>query len=132
MATRPVSPLLLSAALACSALAIGPACAQDDPAARLDALSDATVQVEPGTALARQQIAAGDLTGATSTLERVLMAQPAAVRVLLLHASLLCRLDDPQGARAEIAELRGHPIPDDAWHEVTSACGAVARPGMGR
>ena len=51
--------------------------------------------------------------------------------MLLLHASLLCRLDDGEGARTEIAELRGRPIPGDAWREVVAACGPVARPGMG-
>ncbi|MEG3148635.1 hypothetical protein U1769_01965 [Sphingomonas sp. ZT3P38] len=36
-----------------------------------------------------------------ATLERVLMGHADADAALLLHASLLCRLDDRDGARAE-------------------------------
>ena len=76
MATRHALALLLGASLACSSILIGAATAQDDPAAALDALSRASSAVGPGTALAREQISRGDLTGAAATLERLLMDHP--------------------------------------------------------
>ena len=98
---------------------IGAACAlgvasaamgQADPAAELDALSQESVQAGPGVALARRQIGAGDLMAAVATLERVLMGNADADAALLLHASLLCRLDDRDGARAELVAL-DRPVP---------------------
>lgn len=115
--------------LLCLALAAAfPAQAQaQDAAADLDRLTLAA-DVGPGIALARSQIGEGDLIAATATLERVLMAHPESESALLLHASLLCRLDDPQGARVEIGELAGHSVSNQAWGEVTAACGALPRP----
>lgn len=88
--------------------AAGPAMAQADPTAELDALSQEWVQAGPGVALVRRQIGAGDLMAAVATLERVLMGDADAA--LLLHASLLCRLDDRDGARAELVAL-DRPVP---------------------
>lgn len=130
MAIRHYFALLIGTALGGALLAMTPATAQDDPAAALDTLSRTTATVESGTALAREQMRQGDLTGALATLERVLMEYPEP-GVLLLHAGLLCRLDDRDGARAEIAELGGREIPGDAWREMTAACGPLPRPGMG-
>jgi hypothetical protein len=100
------------------------ALAQDD----LDALVTASQQVDTGMALARRQIAGRDLLGAAGTLERVLFASPEAVPPRLLYASLLCRLDDRQGADIELGLLAGKPIADADWNEVAAACGAVPRP----
>jgi thioredoxin-like negative regulator of GroEL len=104
-----------------------PASAQTDPIAQLDALVDATSKPGSGMTLARSQIADGELTGAVATLERVLMNDPTADDALLLHASLLCRLDDSAGARAEIAEIKSR-VPDRGWSEVTASCGPMPRP----
>ena len=123
--------LCLPLVLGATWLAAPPASAQQDPAALLDQLSDAATAVEPGTTLARQQIRSGDLTGAAATLERVLINHPGAGEVLLLHASVLCRLDDADGARLEIDEVRGRAIPGQAWAEALAACGPIARPGRG-
>lgn len=100
------------------------AAAQDDS----DALAAATLQVDSGLALARRQIAAADLTGALGTLERVLFAHPEEVPPRLLYASLLCRLDDRQGAELELGLLAGKPIADSDWAGVAAACGPVPRP----
>jgi hypothetical protein len=124
---------MIFAALAAACLGFaGPAQAQIDPGdaaalAELDPLTDA---VDPGSGMtqARQQIGDGDLVGAVATLERVLMFYPEADPALVLHASLLCRLDDRDGARAELGELRGRTIPNQAWAEVTAACGPMPRP----
>ncbi|MEI9927238.1 MAG: hypothetical protein WDN44_05365 [Sphingomonas sp.] len=109
-------------------LAVATPARAQDALAQLDQLSRASAEAGPGIALARSQIGDGDLVAAAATLERVLITHPEADAALLLHASLLCRLDDPQGARTEIGELAGHPISGQAWAEVTAACGAIPRP----
>ena len=102
--------LTLCIAAASVLAAAGPAMAQADPTAELDALSQEWVQAGPGVALVRRQIGAGDLMAAVATLERVLMGHADADAALLLHASLLCRLDDRDGARAELVAL-DRPVP---------------------
>ena len=114
-------PFLLGLA---AAFAASPALAQDD----LDGLAAASQQVDSGMALARRQVGTRDLLGALGTLERVLIANPEAVQPRLLYASLLCRLDDAEGAAVELNLLAGQPIADADWTEVTAACGAVPRP----
>jgi hypothetical protein len=113
-------PLALLAVAALSSAAR----AQDDPGT----LAAATQQLDSGMTLARRQIGASDLLGALGTLERVLFAYPEAVPPRLLYASLLCRLDDRQGAELELGLLAGKPIADPDWAGVASACGPVARP----
>ena len=98
--------------------------AQDDA----DSLVGASQQVDSGMALARRQIADSDLPGALGTLERVLFAHPEIVPPRLLYASLLCRLDDRQGAELELGLLAGKRIADSDWAGVTQACGPVPRP----
>ena len=114
-------PLLL----ALSAMALpGAAGAQDNP----DALIDAARQVDSGLALANRQIAVNDLLGALGTLERVQFAHPEAVPPRLVYISLLCRLDDREGAGVELSLLAGKPIADSDWAGVAAACGPVTRP----
>jgi hypothetical protein len=115
-------PFLLG--LAATAALASPARAQDD----LDGLVTASQQVDSGMALARRQMAGRDLLGAAGTLERVLIANPEAVPPRLLYASLLCRLDDQEGAGVELDLLADKPTADADWTEVTAACGAVPRP----
>jgi len=110
--------------LALSAALLPPAAMAQD----LDAMASATQQVDSGMNLARSQIAASDLPGALGTLERVLLAHPEIVPPRLLYASLLCRLDDRQGAEIELGLLAGKPIADGDWAGVEAACGAVTRP----
>jgi hypothetical protein len=115
-------PLLL--ALATAAVLPGAARAQDNA----DTLIDASRQVDSGLALANRQIAASDLLGALGTLERVQFAHPEAVPPRLLYISLLCRLDDREGAEVELGLLAGKPIADPDWNAVVAACGPVPRP----
>lgn len=115
-------PFLL--ALSAAGLLSPAASAQDDP----DALAAATRQLDSGMALARRQTAASDLAGALGTLERVLFAYPEAVPPRLLYASLLCRLDDRQGAELELNLLHGKAVADSDWAGVAAACGSVPRP----
>jgi Flp pilus assembly protein TadD len=131
MAIRTCASLLCLAA-AFALPAVTPVRAQADPAAELEAMSRQSAEVGPGLDLARRQVGNGDLTSAVATLERVLISHPEADAALLFHASLLCRLDDPAGARIEFDELRGHPIPDRDWADATAACGAAPRPPRSR
>ncbi len=123
MAVRGLLPLCALLACAWSV----PASAQTDPITQLDALVDASSKPGSGILLARSQVDDGELTGAVATLERVLMNDPTSDDALLLHASLLCRLDDSAGARAEIAAIKSS-VPDRAWSEVTASCGPMPRP----
>ena len=111
-----------------AALLAPAALAQDDA----ETLVAASLQVDSGMALARRQIAASDLTGALATLERVLFAHPEIVPPRLLYASLLCRLDDRQGAELELGLLAGKAIAEPDWAGVTAACGPVERPAPPR
>ena len=113
--------LALCAALGMPAPAAG---AQDDA----EALIAASQQLDSGMALARRQIADTDLPAAAATLERLLFAHPEAVPARLLYASLLCRLDDRQGAEVELTLLAGREVADGDWGEVAAACGTVTRP----
>lgn len=121
--------MLRSLLLFTAAALLAPAAqAQDDP----DSLAAATARLDGGVALARRQIAASDLLGALATLERVLFAYPEAVPPRLLYASLLCRLDDRQGAELELGLLAGKRIADSDWTGVAAACGPVPRPAAGK
>jgi hypothetical protein len=120
--TSRISILPLYLAAACLSLAGAPA--QAEPIAELEALSRGTATPAAGIALARKQMNGSDLLGALATLERVLISHPEAEEALLLHASLLCRLDDREGAVIELDELRGRPFPDRLWNDATAPCSA--------
>lgn len=96
--------------------------------AELDALARATEQPGTGVALARRQIAAGTMLDALATLERVIINHPLSNEARMLHAGVMCRLDDRSGALVELDGLRGRPIPDALWAEADRACGS----GRGR
>lgn len=117
---------LVAFAAAAAGLA-APASAQPVPTDP-DALIGASQSPDTGIPLARRQIAERDILGAAGTLERVLLAHPEATPARLLYASLLCRLDDPEGAAVELRLLAGQSIADADWSEVTAACGNVPRP----
>lgn len=76
-------------------------------------------------ATARQQIAAGDLTGAAATLDRALLEDPNANDARLLYAATLCRLGDPQGARIEIGKLDRQDVGAAMFDEANAACGGT-------
>lgn len=94
--------------------------ASADTLAQLDDLS--RISADGGVVLARNQIRAGDLLGAVATLERVLISHPESDEALLLHASLLCRLDDPAGSLIEFDYLRGRNVPERIWAEAVAPC----------
>lgn len=93
-----------------------------DTPAQLDGQLRATAKVPSGLGLVRQQLRDDDLTGALATVERVIILDPLNAEARLLHASLLCRLDDRPGAQTEFDPLRGHDVPDGIWREETKPC----------
>jgi hypothetical protein len=117
----PRAALLAALALAAVSQCASPPARAETPA-QLDALSRATQDAGAGLALARRQIRDGDLLGAMATLERAALNDPGNREVRLLHAGLLCRLDDPRGSLIEFDDLRGSDFPDALWSEATAAC----------
>ena len=122
---------VLAAAGALALCAATPAAAQVDPLVEIDRTINASQGVAPAMRLARSQIAEEDLVGALATLERLLVDNPQANEALLLHAALLCRLDDGAGARAEISALQP-VVGNSAWVEVRAACGPLPQAGGDR
>lgn len=118
----------LRAGLVCLALVATPLAAETPE--QLDAISRASEQPGSGIALARKQMTSGELLDALATLERVLLNHPGSIEARLLHASLLCRLDDRRGALLEFEDLRGRDYSDSLWQEATAPCSANS--GAGR
>lgn len=94
----------------------------------LDQLSLSSETPEQGLALARSQAAQGDMLEALATLERTLSAKPKNKQARLLHASLLCRLDDRQGAEVEFARLKAKDFGKAEWAVARAPCEGVATP----
>jgi len=59
---------------------------------------------------AKQQIGAGDLPGATATIERVLLLRPARADIRLLYAVVLYRLDNLDEAESEFRAVAALPL----------------------
>ena len=117
------APVTLKIMLGAVALVPLSAPASAQSMGQLDSLLRQTATSASGIALARQQTSSGALTDALATLERVILSFPRNDEARLLHASLLCRLDDRRGSLVEFDNLRGHAIPDALWQEATQPCG---------
>ena len=115
--------VLLAAMLASGAAVAPAAAAAADPVGALDAQSRASDRADTGMAAAQRLWAAGDALGALAALERVMIAHPEAHGALLQHASLLCRLDDRDGAKVEFDQLDRRDFPAAAWASATTPCG---------
>lgn len=122
MAVRSRLVPMIAVALGAAGLS-APAHAQADPLAELDRLVDTTASPRAALAVARDQIRGGDLTGATATVERLLIVHPESNDALLLHVALLCRFDERDDARLELDELAKIGVLPSA--EVVQACGAL-------
>ena len=88
----------------------------------LDVLVGATARPATGIALARRQIRAGNMLDALATLERVMINYPRINEARMLHAAVLCRLDDRRGATVELDTLRGRTSSQALWAAVAAAC----------
>lgn len=112
--------ITLSLFAAVFGFAAGPALAETPQ--QLDGQLRATAKVPLGLGLVRQQLRDGDLTGALASVERVIILDPLNAEARLLHASLLCRLDDRTGSQTEFDPLRGHNVPEAMWRDETAPC----------
>jgi hypothetical protein len=74
--------------------------------------------VELNYLYAQSQVAAGELRGAASTLERILLIAPDLARVRLLYAVVLFRLDNLNEAEREFQTVSKLPMPDTLREEV--------------
>ena len=75
--------------------------------------------VELNYRFAQTQVADGDLRGAASTLERILLLSPDLARVRLLYAVVLYRLDNLNEAEREFRAVEQLPMADTLREEVT-------------
>ena len=96
----------------------------------LDLLVLSSAKPADGLALARSQAAAGEFLVALATLDRVLAVDPQDKQVKLLHANLLCRIDDRDGAAAEFARLRARDYKPSDWSAAQGPCLAAGTTGM--
>jgi len=115
--------ILLAVLLAWGPAVASAAPAAADPAAALDGLSRASDKLDTGMAAAEKLWRAGDSLAALAALERLMIAHPEAHGALLQHASLLCRLDDRDGAKVEFEMLDRREFPAGAWANATAPCG---------
>ncbi len=95
-----------------------------------DAISFDSILKAPGDLdlnerFAREQIARGDLRGAASTLERVLILAPGRDRTRLLYAAVLYRLDALVDAERELRIILGRLAPADVVAEANGYLGLV-------
>ncbi len=114
----------IAAGLSALLMLAGPAVAQS--LEDLDRLVLASVKPADGLALARSQASAGELLDALATLDRVLAVDPKHKQARLLHASLLCRIDDREGAGAEFARLRSKDYKKAEWSAALAPCAATS------
>lgn len=91
----------------------------------LDALVQSSVKPKEGLALARSQADAAAWLDALATLERVLAADPKHKQARLLHASILCRLDDADGARLEFSRIKSGDYKKADWAAATAPCNGL-------
>jgi Flp pilus assembly protein TadD len=105
------------------ALAVAPipvATAQTPEA--LDPLVQAAIKPKDAMVLARSQVEAGALLEALATLDRTLATQPKAKEARLLHASILCRIDDRTGAAMEFGRLKSGDFKKTDWAAARAPC----------
>src|SRR6201999_878009 len=77
----------------------------------LEQVMQAPDDVDLNLAYARSMADSGHLLSAAAALERVLMAKPNAASVRLLYAVVLYRLDDLQGADAQLTQVDDAQLP---------------------
>jgi hypothetical protein len=120
---------LISAILACGGVLLTTTPAAAQTLEELDTLVQASAKPKEGLALARAQAAAGAWLDALATLERVLATDPKHKHSRLLHASILCRLDDADGAKVEFSRLKSGDYKKADWAEAIAPCNALKAVG---
>ena len=114
---KPFAAILFAAAMLAVPL---PAAAQS--LGELDGLAQASAKPADGLNLARSQADAGALLDALATLERVLAVDPKHKYARLLHASILCRVDDAAGGAFEFGKLKSGSYKKAEWAAATAPC----------
>jgi hypothetical protein len=120
---------LIPLILACGGAALVAAPAAGQTLEDLDSLVQASAKPKEGLAVARAQAGAGEWLDALATLERVLAAEPKHKQARLLHASILCRLDDADGAKLEFSRLKSGDYKKAEWADATAPCNALKGAG---
>lgn len=90
--------------------------------ALLDAEVVESATEETALQLAARQIANKDLSGAATTLERYLIADPEALVVRTEYAITLCRLDDLQAGRFEVVKMAGNELDQATTDRIQAEC----------
>ncbi len=121
----------IAAALALAVAPAGALPAWPQTAEELDQLVQPGEKAEDGVALARSQISAGALLEALATLERTLAVKPKSKQAKLLHAGILCQIDDRTGAAVEFGRLKAKDFSKDEWAEAQALCAAPAATAQG-
>lgn len=111
-----------------AALPLTPALAQatDDLEGQLSSLDqdvDSSMTATSALALAQEREAVGDVTGASTILERYLLTDEESVPVRAKYAMLLCSLSDKQAGQYELLKLRATAADAVTLNAVESACG---------
>lgn len=88
----------------------------------LDRLVEASAKPKDGLVLAQSQTGAGQWLEALATLERVLAIDPKNKQARLMHASLLCSVDDLEGAKVEFAQLKSSAYKKAEWAAAIAPC----------
>lgn len=127
---RPRTSGRLAAALACAAaLLVLPQPGAAQTLEELDQLVQTGAKPKNGLELARTQAGEGAWLEALATLERVLAADPKHKQARLLHASILCRIDDPDGATLEFSRIKAGDYKKADWSAARAPCLAPAEAG---
>lgn len=105
------------------ALVAAPALADDIVDLERELASSPTAVATLG--MAQQQADRGQLLEALASAERVRFLDPKSKQARLLHATLLCRLDDPQGAAVEWNALRKKDFKKAEWKRARASCPAL-------
>ena len=122
-------PAAIVAALVAALMLPVPAFAQS--LEDLDRLVQASVKPADGLALARSQASSGALLDALATLDRVLAVEPKHKQARQLHASLLCRIDDRDGAAVEFSRLKSKDYKKVEWNAALAPCATASSTGQG-
>lgn len=107
----------------------GTAAARAEPIDELDQALAATTNAAQTLDSARQQAATGQLLLALASTERALFLDRKSQAARLLHATLLCQLDDPRGAAAEFSLLKSRDFKKADWQAAVAQCPALFTKG---
>lgn len=110
--------------VAAAALAVLPQAASAETIEELETMLQASAKPAAGLDLARRQADASAWLEALATLDRVIAADPKNKPARLLQASILCRIDDPDGAALNFSRLKKGDYKKAEWKAARAPCEA--------